>query len=232
MAASVALLHDLELAGICCKDFKAPLEKACQDSSVAAVLDWLGRQASGNLLSSKQGVLLQHLGPDADTRGQAYKPSDASSQALITTVQRELESYSLLEACPSEEEIRQDIRHQEGTLLQLQSKLRSLQALSSAAVKHSDASAQPESATKHHQQRTLTRLADNAKRLDSQQAACNTLLHDTEQAVADLQANLGQQASGWLLSLSDLQNLHQQDVKFHAEMDRSVFKSTQHCVVL
>ena len=219
MAAAQVLLEHLELAGICCKDFKAPLQKACQHSDAAAVLDWLGRLTGGNLLSDKQALLLQNLDTKAGKQGYDHT-QHASTEALITAVQRELESQKLLDAYPSEDEVQQIIANQEATLLQLQSKLKSLQALSSATKKQSIATAQS-IAVSGHDQRIGARRDSNAKRLAGQQDACNTLLHNTEKTAALLQAKFEQHSSSWLLSLSDMQNVHQQDAEFRAEMDRS-----------
>ena len=219
MAAAQVLLNHLELAGICCKDFKAPLHKACQQSDAAAVLDWLGRHTGGNLLSGKQALLIQTLDTGAGKQGYDHT-QHASTQALITAVQSELESQKLLDACPSEDEVQQVISNQEATLLQLQSKLKSLQALSSATKEKSTATAQSIAVSRHHQ-RIGARRDSNAKRLAGQQDACNTLLLNTEKTAAVLQAKFEQHSSNWLLSLSDLQNVHQQDAKFRVEMDRS-----------
>ena len=219
MAAAQVLLEHLELAGVCCKDFKAPLQKACQHSDAAAVLHWLGRLTGGNLLSDKQALLLQTLDTKAGKQGYDHT-QHASTEALITAVQRELESQTLLDAYPSEEEVQQIIANREATLLQLQSKLKSLQALSSATKKQSIATAQS-IAVSGHDQRIGARRDSNAKRLAGQQDACNTLLHNTEKTAALLQAKFEQHSSSWLLSLSDMQNVHQQDAEFRAEMDRS-----------
>ncbi len=219
MAAAQVLLEHLELAGICCKDFRAPLQKACQHSDAVAVLDWLGRLTGGNLLSDKQALLLQTTHTKAGKEGYDHT-EHASTQALITAVQHELESQKLLDACPSEDEVQQIIANQEATLLQLQSKLKSLQALSSATKKQSIATAQS-TAVSGHDQRIGARRDSNAKRLASQQDACNTLLRNTEKTAALLQAKYEQHSSSWLLSLSDMQNVHQQDAKFRTEMDRS-----------
>jgi len=197
------------------------LQKACQDSSSLAVLEWLGRQADEGLLSDNQALLLQQLNPEVTAR-----PRDQASpvpiQKLITRVQQERESHSLLEVCPSEEELCRSIAHQEATLLQLQSQLRSLQALSSATNKQSPAAAQSQAVAKYHDKHTNSRLAINRKRLDDQQAACNTLLHETHQTASDLHTKFEQHSSSWLLSLSDLQSLHKQDAQFQADMDRCV----------
>ena len=219
MAAAEVLLEHLELAGVCCKDFNAPLQKACQHSDAAAVLDWLGRLAGGNLLSDKQALLLQTLDTKAGIQGYDHT-QHASTQALITAVQRELESQKLLDAYPSEDEVQQMIANQEATLLQLQSKLKSLQALSSATKKQSMITAQSMAVSGHHE-RICARRDSNANRLAGQQDACNTLLHDTGKTAALLQAKFEQHSSSWLLALSDMQNVHQQDAKFRTEMDRS-----------
>ncbi|KAL0051380.1 hypothetical protein WJX82_006427 [Trebouxia sp. C0006] len=225
MAAAQVLLEHLELAGICCKDFKAPLQKACQHSDAAAVLDWLGRLTGGNLLSDKQALLLQNLDTKAGKQGYDHT-QHASTEALITAVQRELESQKLLDAYPSEDEVQQIIANQEATLLQLQSKLKSLQALSSATKKQSIATAQS-IAVSGHDQRISSRRDSNAKRLAGQQDACNTLLRKTEKTAALLQAKFEQHSSSWLLSLSDMQIVHQQDAKFRTEMDRLYKKQFQ-----
>ena len=234
MAAAQVLLEHLDLAGICCKDFKAPLQKACQHSNAAAVIDWLGRLTGGNLLSDKQALLLQSLDTKAGKQGDDHT-QHASTEALITAVQRELLSKKLLGAHPSEDEMQQIIANQEATLLQLQSQLQSLQALSSATKKQSQATAHS-IAVSGHDQRIGARRDSNAKRLAGQQDACNTLLRNTEKTAALLQAKFEQHSSSWLLSLSDMQNVHQQDAKFRTEMDRSEHVScctlVQACILL
>ena len=219
MAVAQALLDRLELAGIDCKDFRQPLQQACQDSSSASILQWLARKLDGNLLSNNQALLLSALCAEAgDCQNQVSTSEARVKQDLIAAVKQELDSQSLLDVCLSEEELQQSIAIQEATLLQLQAKLKSLQALGSAITKQSSEHLQP--VAEYHEKRTDARLSGTAKRLAGQQKACNTLLHDTQQTASDLRAIFTQHSSTWLLSLADLQNLHQQDTQHQIETDR------------
>ena len=125
-----------------------------------------------------------------------------------------------MQASLSEEQLQEVITEQEATLLQSQEKLRSLQALDSLITKQAPAAKPLQAAAAHHQAHAKTRHESAQKRLQVQQHALNTLLQDINQTVAGLQARFDPQHASWLLSLSNLQSLHQKDVAFQTEMDR------------
>ena len=220
MTAAQAFIDRLELAGIPCKEFEEPLQQACADGNCTAVLKWLTAQATDSLLSDCQVALLQRS--DADRHQQPHSSLTDLDQ-LITAVQREEDSKSLLQACLSEDQLQEAIVEQEANLLQFQAKLKSLQALDLLITKQASAAAPLQAAAVHHDLHAQKRNDSNQQRLQNQQVALNTLLQEVNQTVAGLQAKFGPQHSSWLLSLSKLQSLHQQDVALQLEMDRSVY---------
>lgn len=220
MTAAQALINRLELAGIPCKEFEDSLEQACADDSCTAVLEWLTTQATDNLLSDRQLALLQRS--DADDYQQARPPTSPDLDPLIIAVQREEESRSILQPSLTDDQLQEAIIEQEAKLLQLQAKLKTLQALNSLITKQAPL-AKPSQAAVAHQNVQATRRHDsNQHRLQSQQDALNTLLQDISQTIAGLQAKFSPQHTSWLLSLSNLQTLHHSDAAFQREMDRSV----------
>lgn len=224
MAAAQALINKLELAGIPCKEFEECLQQACADDNCTAVLEWLTTQATENLLSDRQVALVQHC--DAKDYQQPQPAESPDLDQLTLAVQREEQSKSILQACRSEQQLQEAIVEQEAKLLQLHAKLKSLQSLSTLITKQEPAAKPLQAAAAHHYVQANNRHDTNRRRLQSQQGALNKLLQDINQRVAGLQASFDPQHTSWLLSLSNLHNLHQQDAAFQLEMDRSVFQST------
>lgn len=224
MAAAQALINRLELAGIPCKEFVESLQQACADDSCTAVLEWLTTQATENLLSDRQVALLQRCDAEDHQRPQPAASPDLGQVTLA--VQREEQSKSILQACRSEEQLQEAIVEQEAKLLQLQAKLKSLRSLSTLITKQAQAARPLQAAAAHHHVQANNRHDNIQRRLQSQQDALNKLLQDIGQTAAGLQAKFDPQYVSWLLSLSNLNSLHQQDAAFQLEMDRSVLKST------
>ena len=227
MAAAQALINRLELAGIPCKEFEESLQQACTDDSCTAVLQWLTTQATENLLSDRQAAFLQHCDAEDQQRPQPAESPDLDQ--LTFAVQREEQSKSILQACRSEQQLQEAIVEQEAKLLQLQAKLKSLQSLSTLITKQAPAAKPLQAAAAHHRVQANTRHDNNQHRLQNQQDALNKLLQDISQTVAGLQAKFAPEHSTWLLSLSNLHSLHQQDAAFQLEMDRSVLRSHANC---
>ena len=166
MTAAQALINRLELAGIPCKEFEDSLEQACADDSCTAVLEWLTTQATDNLLSDRQLALLQRS--DADDYQQARPPTSPDLDPLIIAVQREEESRSILQPSLTDDQLQEAIIEQEAKLLQLQAKLKTLQALNSLITKQAPL-AKPSQAAVAHQNVQATRRHDsNQHRLQSQ----------------------------------------------------------------
>lgn len=218
MTAAQALIRRLELAGIPCKEFEDSLQQACADDSCTAVLEWLTAQATDNLLSDRQVALLQRS--DAEDHQRVQPPTLPDPDQLTIAVRKEEQSKSILQACLSEKQLQEAIIEQEAKLLQLQAKLKTLQALNSLITKQAPL-AKPSQAAVAHQNVQATRRHDsNQHRLQSQQDALNTLLQELNHTVAGLQAKFSPQQMSWLLSLSNLHSLHQKDAAFQQEMDR------------
>ena len=220
MAAAKTLTASLELAGISCKEFSKPLQQACADSNCVAVLDWLTAQISDGVLSDNQVALLQRSNAEHHEQTGADSARAAELDRLITATEQEQHSQSLLQPSASEQQLNEIIADQEASLLQFQAQIRSLQALSSKITRQTGAPTHLKSAATRPKTQTKSRLASNAHRLTSQQNALNTLLAEIQKTVASLQAKFAQQRTSWLLALSDLQALHQQDAAFQAELDR------------
>lgn len=220
MAAAKALIDGLELAGVRCQELRGDVEQACQDSSAATVVAWLTDKITGGTLSSKQYDLIHSIKRSAfqPSVGSTSHTPDEITDALIKAVQRENESRRLLEARLTEKDFQQKVAQRESTLLQLQSKLKSLQHLGSAFS--SQAAAEHQDILDYHSKKSSARLAGNAERLSKQQSACNALLQDLQRTAGHLQVQIEQQAASWLLPLADLQNLHHQDACFQTAADR------------
>lgn len=218
MAAAQALIARLELAGISCKEFAEPLQQACAEDCCVAVLQSLTAQATTKLLSDSQAKLLHR----SDHQQPHAQPSNADLHQLITDVQREEVAKSILQASLSEEQLQEAITEQEATLLQFQAKLKSLHALGSRITKQAPAAKPSQAAAAQHTAHAKARYESAQKRLQGQQVVLNTLLQEISQTIAGLQAKFDPQHASWLLSLSNLQSLHQTDVAFQMEMDRLV----------
>ena len=219
MAAAQKLTASLELAGISCKAFSQPLQQACADRNCAAVLNWLTAQISDGLLSDSQAALLQSSNAQQHQQTGANSARSAELDHLITATKQEQDSQSLLQPSASEQELDEAIADQEASLLQFQAKIRSLRALDCKISSQTGAAGHLQSAATRHRTQD-SRLASNAQRLTSQQNALNTLLAEIQQTIASLQAKFAQQCTSWLLALSDLQALHQQDAAFQVGLDR------------
>lgn len=218
MAEAQALIARLELAGISCKEFIEPLQQACADDSCVAVLQWLTAQTTETLLHDSQATFLHR----SHSQQPSAQPETADLHQLIRTVQLEEGAESILQACLSEEQLQEAINEEEATLLQFQAKLRSLQALDSLITKQAPAAKPLQAAAAHHNAHAKIRHENAQKRLQGQQVALNALLQEINQTIAGLQAKFDPQHASWLLSLSNLQSLHQKDVAFQMAMDRLV----------
>ena len=217
MSVAQSFLQSLELAGVACEEFAQPLQEACVDASCTAVLKWLTSQVSHGLLSDNQAALLHSLASEHAPKD-CIQAKPAGLDHLITAVQQEQASQTLLQASPSESRL-QEISV-EAVLLQMQEKLKSLQALTSLINKQTPAGGHALAARAHCKRQARSRLEINAKRLTGQQAAMNTLLAEISQTTAALTTKFDQHNMGWLLGLSDLQALHQQDAAFQLQLDK------------